>query len=86
LTYLIGAESLDSAKALAAKSNDREKALVEVAEQMLEGHWDRAGALWDRVLAAYPRDALALQSAHLTDFYLGDATNFRDRVSRVIGH
>ena len=46
---------------------------------MLEGHWDR-------VLTAYPRDALPLQSAHLTDFYLGDATNLRDRVSRVIGH
>ena len=36
-------ESLESAKALAAKSNDREKALVEAAEQMLEGHL----GLWD---------------------------------------
>ena len=78
-TYQQFGKALGSAKALAAKSNDREKALVEAAEQMLEGHWDR-------VLAAYPRDALPLQSAHLTDFYLGDATNLRDRVSRVIGH
>lgn len=79
-------ESLDNARALAAKSNNREKSLINAAEHMLEGRWDQAAATWEKVLSVYPRDALAIQSAHLTDFYLGDATNLRDRISRVIGH
>lgn len=79
-------ESLDKAHALSAKSNDREKSLINAAEHMLEGRWDKAAATWEKVLSVYPRDALAIQSAHLTDFYLGDATNLRDRISRVIGH
>ena len=33
-----------------------------------------------------PRDALALQTAHLMDFYRGDALNLRNRVSRVMPH
>lgn len=79
-------ESLDKARALSAKSNDREKTLIIAAEHMLEGRWDKAAATWEQVLSVYPRDALAIQSAHLTDFYLGDAVNLRDRISRVIGH
>ncbi|HXH02793.1 MAG TPA: hypothetical protein VNN09_05670 [Candidatus Competibacteraceae bacterium] len=38
------------------------------------------------MLCGHPRDAFALQSAHLTDFYLGDATQLRDRVARVLPH
>ncbi len=79
-------ESLDKARALSAKSNDREKALIAAAEYMLAGHWDKAAATWDKLLSVHPRDALAIQSAHLTDFYLGDALNLRDRISRVLAH
>jgi tetratricopeptide (TPR) repeat protein len=52
----------------------------------MEGRWDRACVTWDRVLAEHPRDAMAIQLAHLTDFYLGDSVNLRDRIGRVIGH
>jgi tetratricopeptide (TPR) repeat protein len=38
------------------------------------------------VLVEYPRDAFVLQSAHLMDFYRGDALNLRNRVSRVLPH
>jgi tetratricopeptide (TPR) repeat protein len=77
--------SIEAAEALAHKSNDREKALLAAARQWLEGRWDQACVTWDRVLADHPRDALAIQLAHLTDFFLGDAVNLRDRVGRVIG-
>jgi hypothetical protein len=33
-----------------------------------------------------PRDILALQVAHLMDFYRGDALNLRNRVARVLPH
>ncbi|MEM9530092.1 MAG: tetratricopeptide repeat protein [Pseudomonadota bacterium] len=77
--------SIDRAEAL-GHANDRERGLIKAVREWLDGHWDRAGHAWDAVLADYPRDALALQFGHLTDFYLGDAVNLRDRVGRVIGH
>ena len=36
------------------------------------------------MLTVYPRDVLALQAAHLMDFFRGDALNLRNRVSRVL--
>ncbi|MEM8661545.1 MAG: tetratricopeptide repeat protein [Pseudomonadota bacterium] len=78
-------ESIEAAEALAHKSNDREKALTAAARHWMEGRWDQACVTWDQVLGQYPRDAMAIQLGHLTDFYLGDATNLRDRVGRVIG-
>ncbi len=38
----------------------------------------------ERVLVDHPRDILALQVAHLMDFFRGDALNLRNRVSRVL--
>src|SRR5690606_16939333 len=48
--------------------------------------WGGACAAFDRVLVDHPRDAFALQTAHLFDFYRGDALNLRNRVSRVLPH
>lgn len=79
-------ESLQKAEALSSKSNDREKALTAAARHWMEGRWDVATVVWDQVLSEHPRDAMAIQCAHLTDFLLGDAVNLRDRISRVIGH
>ena len=78
-------DSIENAEALAHKSNDREKGLLAGTRHWMEGRWDLATVVWDQVLAEYPRDALALQFAHLTDFFLGDAVNLRDRIGRVIG-
>jgi hypothetical protein len=38
----------------------------------------------EEILVEYPRDIVALQVAHLMDFYRGDALNLRNRVSRVL--
>jgi len=77
-------EHIEIAESLAGKANSREKLLTTAARQWAEGRWDKAVITWDRVLAEYPRDAMALQLAHLTDFYRGDCFNLRDRVGRVM--
>jgi tetratricopeptide (TPR) repeat protein len=78
-------EHIEAAEALADKSNAREKQLIIAARQWMEGRWDLASLTWDNVLAEYPRDAMALQLGHLTDFYRGDCFNLRDRICRAIG-
>lgn len=84
--YLAAAkQNLEAAEALSAKANQREKHHLRATRQWLQGDWDQACLSWDLLLADYPQDALAIQCAHLTDFYLGDALNLRDRVGRVIG-
>ena len=47
----------------------------------LDGDWHGAGRAWDALLRDHPRDALALQWAHLFDFYRGDAAGLRERVA-----
>jgi tetratricopeptide (TPR) repeat protein len=77
-------DALAAARKHVGRANDRERGLLRASELLHEGRWhDACGAL-DRVLAAYPRDALALQTGHLMDFYRGDALNLRNRVSRVL--
>lgn len=77
-------EHIEIAESLAGKANAREKLLTRAARQWAEGYWDQASITWDRVLADYPRDAMALQLGHLTDFYRGDCFNLRDRICRVM--
>src|SRR4029078_9878599 len=79
-------EALDGARAHVQAANERERGLLAAGDALVEGRWDQACAALDRVLADAPRDALALQTAHLMDFYRGDALNLRNRVSRVIPH
>ena len=79
-------EALDAARAQASHANDRERGLIVAAELLIDGRWHEASAAIDRVLAAHPRDVLALQVGHLMDFYRGDALNLRNRISRVLPH
>jgi hypothetical protein len=78
--------SLAQAEAHGGRANERERALIHAAGRLCAGEWDGASVALDRVLADHPRDALALQTGHLMDFYRGDATNLRNRVSRVLPH
>lgn len=77
-------KSLAAADALAGGANDREKGLTAAIRHLVDGDWHRACAGFDSVLADHPRDVFALQTAHLFDFYRGDALNLRNRVSRVL--
>jgi tetratricopeptide (TPR) repeat protein len=66
------------------RANARERALILAGQQLVDGHWHAASRSFDGVLREWPRDALTLQTAHLMDFFRGDALNLRNRVSRVL--
>jgi tetratricopeptide (TPR) repeat protein len=78
--------SVDSAEALLAGANPRERGLAAAVRALVDGNWDAACASFDAVLVDYPRDAFAIQSAHLMDFYRGDSLNLRNRIARVLRH
>ncbi len=78
--------SVASAESLLPHANTRERGLLAAARHLVDGDWDAACAGFDRTLVDYPRDAFAIQSAHLMDFFRGDALNLRNRVSRVLPH
>jgi tetratricopeptide (TPR) repeat protein len=76
--------ALESAEALASRANERERMHIRAIRAWADGDFHRAVDLWDDVLVHYPRDLLALQLAHLSDVLLGDTTNQRDRVARIL--
>ena len=78
--------SVQAAEALAPKANERERLHISAVRAWVDGDWDRATELWGRASMAYPRDLLALQFAHLGDFFLGHSHLLRDRVARVLPH
>jgi tetratricopeptide (TPR) repeat protein len=77
-------KSLASAQVYRDQANERERGLMNAGAQFAAGDWNAGCVEIDRVLAAYPRDAMALQVGHLMDFYRGDAQNLRNRISRVL--
>ena len=78
--------SVQAAEALAPKANDRERTHIAAVRAWLDGDWERATELWGRASIAYPRDLLALQLAHVGDFFLGSSHMLRDRIARVLPH
>ena len=76
--------SLAAARECLHGASDRERMHVAATTAAAEGRWDEAGVAWDRLLRDHPLDILALQAAHLFDFYRGDAVQLRARVARVL--
>jgi hypothetical protein len=62
----------------------RERALAEAAADIARGEWHSGVQRLEQVLITHPRDVLALQVAHIMDFFRGDALNLRNRISRVL--
>ena len=77
-------ESIVKATALKSKMNMRERDLLDAAELLVDGKWADASRAFDSILVENPHDALAIQTAHLMDFFQGDALNLRNRISRVL--
>jgi tetratricopeptide (TPR) repeat protein len=66
------------------RGNARERRHLVALRQFMEGSWEGAISALEDVLTDYPRDALAVQALHLSNFYVGDARNLRDQVARVL--
>ena len=78
--------SVNAATALLPYANKHERLLTAAITNLVRGHWDTAAAAFEDVLVEYPRDAFAIQTAHLMDFYRGDSLNLRNRITRVLPH
>jgi tetratricopeptide (TPR) repeat protein len=77
-------DSVAAAEALWDRANERERGHILAGRAWAQGRFDRAVELYGAILADYPRDSLALQLAHLGDFYLGHSGQLRDRVARTL--
>lgn len=74
-------DSLDKAAALPA--DERERTHLAAIRNFVTGDFFSGRERLEDILVTHPRDALALQAAHLWDFYLGDARSLRDRIARA---
>lgn len=77
-------KAIRAAEPLMAKANNRERGHIAAASAWLEGDFERATELWGNVAIEYPRDLLAIQLAHLGDFFHGHSMMLRDRIARVL--
>ncbi len=75
---------IEGAQPLARAAPLRERTHLEAVRAVCEGRWHHACKIWDTLLLDHPRDALALQWAHLWDFYRGDANALRRRPARAL--
>lgn len=70
--------------AIACRHDDRERGHIAALRLLLDGELAAGRDRLDDVLIRHPRDATALQAAHLWDFFLGDTRSLRDRVARAL--
>jgi hypothetical protein len=78
------AEHLQDARQRLAGAPAREQIHLAAVDAVLQGRWAEACGRWDELLLTHPRDALALQWAHLWDFHRGDAQALRLRPARAL--
>jgi tetratricopeptide (TPR) repeat protein len=77
-------QAVEAGEALAAGANDRERRHLAAARAWLDGDYAAAAQRYALLAAEHPRDLLALQVAHLADFYLGRQPGLRDHVAQVL--
>ena len=77
-------KTLSTLAGLAGSANERERGHIAAIQAWCDGELTKAGDILAQVLLDYPRDAMALQIAHLTDFLLGHSQTLRDRIARTL--
>ncbi|MFZ5889491.1 MAG: tetratricopeptide repeat protein [Myxococcota bacterium] len=79
-------QSLQHGARLAERATEREYRHFAAAHAWFDGDFHRALELYGKIVVDYPRDLLALQVAHVCDFYLGQQRMLRDRVAQTLPH
>lgn len=77
-------ETRDRLVALQDKANARERGHIAAISAWADGDWAGYKRRLDLVSAEHPRDLLAIQAGHLSDFYHGDRDNLRGRIARAL--
>ncbi|MEO8751616.1 MAG: tetratricopeptide repeat protein [Casimicrobiaceae bacterium] len=72
------------ARASRMPSNERERGHLAALDAVLGEDLERGVAWLGELLRNHPRDVLALQVAHVFDYYLGDAGRLADRAAVVL--
>jgi tetratricopeptide (TPR) repeat protein len=78
------AAALAAAEPFLGQALERERLHLQAARTWLKRDFAGAAALYGAIAAEHPRDLVALQVAHLSDFLLGNAQMLRDRPSQVL--
>ena len=78
------AASLAAAERHVGHALERERMHLNAVRAWLNRDFAGAVKLYGDICAEYPRDFLALQIAHLMDFYLGNASMLRDRPAQAL--
>ncbi|XP_063784949.1 tetratricopeptide repeat protein 38 isoform X2 [Pseudophryne corroboree] len=86
---LIDKELANSLKVMADLSKAQpltewERLHVAALETFAKGNLPKASDYWERILQDHPLDLLAMKFAHDTYFYLGEQTQMRDSVARIL--
>ncbi|MGC4001586.1 MAG: tetratricopeptide repeat protein [Anaeromyxobacter sp.] len=76
--------AVEAGEAAAGRATDRERGHLAAARAWVERDFDGAVDRWDRLAAEFPRDALAIQLAHLGSFCLGRTARLRDAVAQAL--
>lgn len=79
-------QSVEAGEALHARANDRERRHIVAARAWLDGNFALAVQRYGDIVIDYPHDSLALQTAHIGDFLLGQSSMLRDRIAQVLPH
>ncbi|MGH8787659.1 MAG: tetratricopeptide repeat protein [Cupriavidus necator] len=79
-------QSVEAGEALHGRANDRERRHIAAARAWLDGEFERSVRLYGDIVIDHPRDLLAIQTAHLGDFLLGQSSMLRDRVAQALPH
>ena len=76
--------SVETAESVGHLANDRERGHIAAVRAWLAGDIEESVDRYGAITRDYPCDLLALQIAHLGEFFLGHSTMLRDRVAQVL--
>lgn len=82
----VPAAKMNIAEAMRCAESSREKQHIAALQACVDSEFGATRGHLESVLSEHPRDAAALQMAHLWDFFCGDSATIRDRVARHLPH